>query len=162
AAEVMAMHLRATPPPPRELWPDIPPELEDLLLAMLAKSPDQRPTMVEVVRRLEAGRGGRPRPRRPPTRRSRSAAAAAAGPGPTPAVARRPRRAVGVRADRVRLAVRDPALADRDRRARAGAGGADVLDQPGRRSRGQRGHRARGDHPRGAGRHRRAVRRAIA
>lgn len=57
AAEVMAMHLRATPPPPRELWPDIPPELEQLLLAMLAKQPDQRPTMVEVARRLEAVRG---------------------------------------------------------------------------------------------------------
>jgi serine/threonine-protein kinase len=56
AAEVMAMHLRATPPPPRELWPDIPPELEALLLAMLAKQPDQRPTMVEVARRLEAVR----------------------------------------------------------------------------------------------------------
>ncbi|HEX3764384.1 MAG TPA: serine/threonine-protein kinase [Kofleriaceae bacterium] len=57
AAEVMAMHLRATPPPPRELWPDIPPALEDLVLAMLAKQPDQRPTIVEVVRRLEAVRG---------------------------------------------------------------------------------------------------------
>ena len=57
AAEVMAMHLRATPPPPRELWPDIPPELEELLLAMLAKQPDRRPTMVEVAHRLEAVRG---------------------------------------------------------------------------------------------------------
>jgi eukaryotic-like serine/threonine-protein kinase len=57
AAEVMAMHLRAAPPRPRELWPDIPAELEDLLLAMLAKQPDQRPTMVEVARRLEAVRG---------------------------------------------------------------------------------------------------------
>ena len=28
AAEVMAMHLHAAPPPPRELWPDIPRELE--------------------------------------------------------------------------------------------------------------------------------------
>jgi serine/threonine-protein kinase len=53
AAEVMAMHLRAAPPLPRELWPDIPPGLEQLLLAMLAKLPDQRPTMVEVARRLE-------------------------------------------------------------------------------------------------------------
>jgi serine/threonine-protein kinase len=54
AAEVMAMHLRAVPPPPSELWPDIPAELEELLLAMLAKQPDQRPTMAEVARRLEA------------------------------------------------------------------------------------------------------------
>jgi eukaryotic-like serine/threonine-protein kinase len=57
AAEVMAMHLRATPPAPSELWPDIPPELEQLLLAMLAKSADRRPTMAEVAQRLEAVRG---------------------------------------------------------------------------------------------------------
>jgi serine/threonine-protein kinase len=69
AAEVMAMHLRVAPPPPRELWPDIPAELEDLLLAMLAKPPDQRPTMVEVARRLEVVRGElqrRVRAARPP------------------------------------------------------------------------------------------------
>jgi tRNA A-37 threonylcarbamoyl transferase component Bud32 len=53
AAEVIALHLRAAPPLPRELWPDIPPVLQDLLLAMLAKIPDQRPTMFEVVRRLD-------------------------------------------------------------------------------------------------------------
>jgi len=57
AAEVMAMHLRAAPPLPSELWPDIPAELQDLLLAMLAKPADQRPTMAEVARRLEAVRG---------------------------------------------------------------------------------------------------------
>jgi serine/threonine protein kinase len=54
AAEIMAMHLRATPPPPSELWPDIPPALEALILQMLAKAPDQRPTTLEVARRLEA------------------------------------------------------------------------------------------------------------
>ncbi len=56
AAEIMAMHLRVTPPPPRDLWPDIPAALEGLLLAMLAKSPDERPTMFEVARRLEVVR----------------------------------------------------------------------------------------------------------
>jgi serine/threonine protein kinase len=56
AAEVMAMHLRAVPPPPSELWPDVPTQLENLLLAMLAKQPDQRPTMFEVARRLETVR----------------------------------------------------------------------------------------------------------
>ncbi len=56
AAEVMAMHLRAVPPPPSELWPDVPAPLENLLLAMLAKQPAQRPTMVEVARRLETVR----------------------------------------------------------------------------------------------------------
>ncbi|MBA3822079.1 MAG: serine/threonine protein kinase, partial [Deltaproteobacteria bacterium] len=53
SAEIMAMHLRAVPPSPAELWPDIPPALESLLLAMLAKGPEQRPTMLEVARRLE-------------------------------------------------------------------------------------------------------------
>jgi len=57
AAEVMAMHLRTPPPAPSELWPDVPDSLEHLLLAMLAKQPDQRPTMREVVRGLEAVRG---------------------------------------------------------------------------------------------------------
>src|SRR6185312_6852759 len=53
SAEIMAMHLRATPPPPSELWPDIPPGLENLLLAMLAKDPDARPTMLTVAHTLE-------------------------------------------------------------------------------------------------------------
>ena len=52
AAEVMAMHLRLPPPPPSELWPDVPAALEDLLLAMLQKIPGQRPTIAEVVRGL--------------------------------------------------------------------------------------------------------------
>jgi tRNA A-37 threonylcarbamoyl transferase component Bud32 len=53
SAEIMAMHLRATPPPPSELWPDIPASLEDLLLAMLAKDPEARPTMLTVAHTLE-------------------------------------------------------------------------------------------------------------
>jgi len=53
SAEVMAMHLRAQPPPPGELWPDIPPALEHLLLAMLAKDPDDRPSMLMVAHTLE-------------------------------------------------------------------------------------------------------------
>jgi serine/threonine-protein kinase len=57
AAEVMAMHLRVPPPPPIDLWPDMPPTLQDLLLAMLAKKPELRPTMLEVARKLEAIRG---------------------------------------------------------------------------------------------------------
>ncbi|MEJ7599811.1 MAG: serine/threonine-protein kinase [Kofleriaceae bacterium] len=55
AAEIMVMHLRQAPPPPSEMWPDIPPALEQLILQMLAKAPDQRPTTLEVARRLEAG-----------------------------------------------------------------------------------------------------------
>jgi serine/threonine protein kinase len=53
SAEIMAMHLRCQPPPPSELWPDIPPSLENLLLAMLAKDPDARPTMLSVAHTLE-------------------------------------------------------------------------------------------------------------
>ncbi|HSK02000.1 MAG TPA: serine/threonine-protein kinase, partial [Kofleriaceae bacterium] len=53
SAEIMAMHLRATPPPPHELWPEIPPQLEQLLLEMLAKRADARPSMLEVANRLE-------------------------------------------------------------------------------------------------------------
>jgi serine/threonine protein kinase len=53
SAEIMAMHLRATPPPPSEMWPDIPPGLEHLLLAMLAKDPDARPSMLTVAHTLE-------------------------------------------------------------------------------------------------------------
>ena len=56
SAEIMVMHLKAIPPAPRELWPDIPEQLEDLLLRMLAKNPDNRPTMLEVARQLEAVR----------------------------------------------------------------------------------------------------------
>jgi len=57
SAEIMVMHLRATPPPASDLWPGIPCALEDLLHAMLAKSPAHRPTMIEVAQRLEAVRG---------------------------------------------------------------------------------------------------------
>ena len=53
SAEIMAMHLRATPPPPGDLWPDIPPSLESLLLAMLEKDPDARPSMLTVAHTLE-------------------------------------------------------------------------------------------------------------
>ncbi len=53
SAEIMAMHLRATPPPPHDLWPEIPPQLEQLVLEMLAKRADDRPSMLEVANRLE-------------------------------------------------------------------------------------------------------------
>jgi serine/threonine-protein kinase len=56
AAEVLVLHLRATPPAPRELWPDIPDALEQLILLMLAKNPVNRPTMLEVAAQLDVVR----------------------------------------------------------------------------------------------------------
>src|SRR4051794_9236022 len=53
SAEIMAMHLRAIPPPPSEMWPDIPRTLENLILAMLSKHPDSRPTILTVAHTLE-------------------------------------------------------------------------------------------------------------
>jgi serine/threonine-protein kinase len=53
AVEIMMQHLRSAPPRPSELWPDIPASLERLLLDMLAKEPDERPSMIEVARRLD-------------------------------------------------------------------------------------------------------------
>ena len=58
-ADLMAMHLLLTPPPPRNLWPEIPSPIETLLHGMLAKSPDARPAMREVadsIARLRAER----------------------------------------------------------------------------------------------------------
>ncbi|MEP6861612.1 MAG: serine/threonine-protein kinase [Deltaproteobacteria bacterium] len=49
AAEIMTMHLRAEPPRPSDLWPDIPRELEALLLAMLAKRAEDRPSLETVA-----------------------------------------------------------------------------------------------------------------
>jgi eukaryotic-like serine/threonine-protein kinase len=49
AAEVMVMHLREAPPQPSELWPDIPHDLEHLLLAMLAKRAEDRPSLETVA-----------------------------------------------------------------------------------------------------------------
>jgi serine/threonine protein kinase len=56
SAEIMAMHLRATPPPPSDMWPDMPATLENLLLAMMAKNPDSRPTTLTVAHTLELAR----------------------------------------------------------------------------------------------------------
>ncbi|CAN5337485.1 hypothetical protein BH11MYX1_BH11MYX1_39640 [soil metagenome] len=49
AAEVMTMHLRTAPPVPSDLWPDVPKALEELLLAMLAKLPEARPSLETVA-----------------------------------------------------------------------------------------------------------------
>jgi tRNA A-37 threonylcarbamoyl transferase component Bud32 len=51
-ADLVAMHLREPPMPPSELWPDVPVELEALLLSMLAKDPAERPSLHEVATAL--------------------------------------------------------------------------------------------------------------
>jgi serine/threonine-protein kinase len=50
AADLVAMHLERTPPRPRELWPEIPDLLDQLLFRMLDKNPSQRPTLEEADR----------------------------------------------------------------------------------------------------------------
>lgn len=57
--ELIAMHLFMTPTPLRELDPTLPGDLTQLIHAMLAKSPDERPTMSEVMAQLEAMGAGR-------------------------------------------------------------------------------------------------------
>jgi serine/threonine-protein kinase len=52
--EVMAQHIVEQPAPPRTLRPDIPPVLDSLILQMLAKKPEDRPSLLECRRRLEA------------------------------------------------------------------------------------------------------------
>lgn len=45
---LLHMHLRAEPPPPRIAWPEVPPELDALLVRMLAKQAEDRPSLDEV------------------------------------------------------------------------------------------------------------------
>jgi eukaryotic-like serine/threonine-protein kinase len=56
-ADLIAMHLREPVPAPSEVWPDIPPALERLLVAMLAKTPDGRPNLPTIIEVLEQSRG---------------------------------------------------------------------------------------------------------
>ena len=48
APELYAAHLHETPPLPRSVWPEIPPQLDLVLFAMLAKDPAYRPTLAQV------------------------------------------------------------------------------------------------------------------
>ena len=45
---LLHMHLRAEPPPPSMAWPEVPAALEKLLVRMLAKRPEDRPTLDEI------------------------------------------------------------------------------------------------------------------
>jgi len=51
-AEAAFKHVHATPPRPREYWPEIPESLEAVILRCLAKDPDERYTSSELVRAL--------------------------------------------------------------------------------------------------------------
>ena len=54
--ELICMHLKAPPPRPANLWSEIPPGLEETLLAMLAKEPGQRPKLDAVLPAIDAAR----------------------------------------------------------------------------------------------------------
>ena len=54
-AQTLAHHLTARPRPPSELEPSVPPELERLILGLLAKEPEQRPTPALAVQRELTG-----------------------------------------------------------------------------------------------------------
>ncbi|MDB4952813.1 MAG: hypothetical protein JWO36_382 [Myxococcales bacterium] len=54
--KLVHMHLRTPPPRPRTAWPQAPEALDELLYAMLAKHPKQRPSLDEVIRVLEEAR----------------------------------------------------------------------------------------------------------
>ncbi len=60
AVDVLSMHMHHAPPPPHELWPDIPPDVEALLLGMLEKDPEKRPMLSEVRARVAALRAALP------------------------------------------------------------------------------------------------------
>lgn len=48
APELYAAHLHQAPPLPRSIWPEIPPQLDLVLFAMLAKDPAHRPTLAQI------------------------------------------------------------------------------------------------------------------
>jgi serine/threonine-protein kinase len=57
AMDVVLKHLTEPPPPPSSIWPEIPPQLEDILLRMLDKDPARRPSLHEFRAVLAEMRG---------------------------------------------------------------------------------------------------------
>jgi serine/threonine-protein kinase len=60
--QLIHLHLRAEPPRPSVAWPECPSAIEELLLAMLAKTPDARPTLDQVEAVLRAHQADADRP----------------------------------------------------------------------------------------------------
>jgi len=90
ALEIVYCHIRDLPPTPRTLWPDMPPVLESLVMGMLSKEPEERPTLDLVCSGLDgAERELRRRIERARLRdvASRSAAAEPLPPPPVESVA---------------------------------------------------------------------------
>ena len=52
-AEILTAHLKQPPPAPRETCAELAPELDRLLHRMIAKDPDERPTLAEVRRTIQ-------------------------------------------------------------------------------------------------------------
>ena len=48
AIDIVAMHLTAAPPSPRTLWATVPSGVEKIMLQMLSKEPDGRPSLMQV------------------------------------------------------------------------------------------------------------------
>ncbi|MFD9882319.1 WD40 repeat domain-containing serine/threonine protein kinase [Streptomyces alboflavus] len=85
---LMHHHVTQAPRPPRELRPELPLELDDLVLALLAKEPGDRPDAAALARGLAAPNGTAA-----PTGTAEAAEATpAARPAPAPAHAPAPRR----------------------------------------------------------------------
>ncbi len=59
AMDIVMQHLTEPPPAPSSLWPEIPPDLEQIVLGMLAKDPAERPTLAEVRAVLANHKGSR-------------------------------------------------------------------------------------------------------
>ena len=54
AAALMRQHMFKEPPKLRDIAPDVPKELDELVAQMLTKEPGERPTMEQIAARLEA------------------------------------------------------------------------------------------------------------
>ena len=63
--EACAKHMNEVPPRMRSLVPELPAAIDDLVAAMLAKKPDERPTMTTVVTTFAALRATYPIPGQP-------------------------------------------------------------------------------------------------